>query len=144
MPQFETFRKTQTPFTKEPHVTIQKRGTITLNAAAHALLGSPAAVELLFDRDEQILGLRPVDASADHAVFVRPSSRSPKAPRVISAMAFVRHYDIDTTHARRWVARLDGEVLVIRIDDGQVVSKQRRPQHTDTPDGHRPRPRPAR
>ncbi|WP_375491057.1 hypothetical protein [uncultured Jatrophihabitans sp.] len=144
MSHFETFRKSQTPFTREPHVTIQRRGTITINAASYALLGSPGAVELLFDPTEQVLGLRAVDVGEAHAVFVRPSSRSRQGPWVLSAMAFVHHYRIDTSQARRWVAQLDNDTLVVRLrDGGRVVSKQLRASRPDAPGKPRPRPRPV-
>ena len=146
MPHFETFHKDQTPLTKEPQVTVQKRGTITFNAAAYGLLGSPAAVELLYDPDERLLGLRAVSARAPHAMFVRSSSRTANGPWVVSAMAFVHHYGIDTTYSRRWVARLAGDTLIVPVgEDGKIVSRAQRVRESvgDATTRRRPRPRPA-
>jgi hypothetical protein len=141
MSDFEVFDKAQTPFSGEPHLTIQKRGTITLNAASYALLDAPAAVELLFDPDEQLLGLRSQDRRLPHVSFVRKANRSPGGPWVVSAMAFVHHYGIDTSVARQRVAFLDEDVLCVRTDDpGSVVSRDR----TTPPDTTRPRPGPGR
>lgn len=44
-----------------PQVSIQKRGQLMLNAPAFNALGQPTAVELLFDREEQTIGMRQVD-----------------------------------------------------------------------------------
>jgi len=61
------------PLAKVPYVTIQKRGIIGFNASAHAELGSPKAVELLFDKTERIIGIRGVDPNAEHAYSIRVS-----------------------------------------------------------------------
>jgi hypothetical protein len=138
MPNFETFDRSVLPFAGEPHVTIQRRGTLTLNAAAWAALGSPAAVELLYDAAAGLLGLRPAASDLPHVAFVRRSTRSAAGPWVVSAMAFVHHYGIDTSSARRWAARLVDGVLCVPVGEpGTVVS---RPARTPT---RRRRPRPA-
>ncbi|WP_073392469.1 hypothetical protein [Jatrophihabitans endophyticus] len=108
---FETFTKTLVALGRDPQVTIQKRGTITLNAAAYAALHEPQAVELLFDRDDLVLGLRPCEPRLGHGVFVRPATRSPNGPYVVSAMAFLKYYGIDTTVARKFRAEVRWPVL---------------------------------
>lgn len=125
MSDFTIFDKARAPFTGEAHLTVQKRGTITLNAASFALLDSPDAVELLFDPNSEVLGLRTADATLSHVAYVRKSTRSTAGPWVVSAMAFVRHFGIDTTVARQRVAYLDGDgVLCARMDEpGLVVSR---------------------
>jgi hypothetical protein len=122
--QFETFTKTLVQLRAKPRVTVQKRGTITLNTAAFAALGSPAAVELLFDPDAHVLGLRPAPVTAGHVAFVRPSTKSGCGPYVVSAMAFVNHYKIDTSVARRWPATVEDGVLCVDLaQPGVDVSK---------------------
>lgn len=116
MPQFETFTKSMVPLKRDPHVTIQRRGTMSLNKSAYVALGSPEAVELLYDPAERIVGLRPVDPRADHAYTVRASTTSGSGTFAISAMAFTRFYDIDTTQSRRWPAYLDDGVLCINLN----------------------------
>lgn len=115
MPRFETFTKTVAARSREPHVTIQRRGTITLNAAAYASLGSPEAVELLFDEQLNTIGLRTCDVKVEHASFVRPASHSVNGPFVVSAMAFLKHYGVDTTVARRWPVTVDGAILCVDL-----------------------------
>lgn len=55
---------------REPFVTVQKRGTITVNASAHAAVGEPDAVELLLDRNDHVLGLRPRDVDVGRLLSV--------------------------------------------------------------------------
>jgi hypothetical protein len=127
MPNFETFSRRMVPLKAEPHVTIQRRGAISLNRSSFAAIGSPDAVELLYDRDKRIVGLRPVPAQADNAYHVRPSSAAPSGPLVISAMAFTKFYDIDTSITRRFDAYLDDGVLCVDLtQDGTPVGGNRR------------------
>lgn len=117
MPKFETFTKHLVPLKRDPHVTIQRRGTMSLNKSAHVALGSPDAVELLYDCADRIVGLRPVDPRADHAYMVRPSTNAVSGPFAISAMAFTKFYDIDTTQSLRWAAYVDDGVLCINLNE---------------------------
>jgi hypothetical protein len=113
MPNFQTFTKRLVPLKKQPLVTIQKRGTISLNKSAHVALGAPDAVELLYDQDEAIVGLHPVDATVEHAYPLRSASGKDTGPFVISAIAFTKFYDITTDVSRRWPAYVENDVLCI-------------------------------
>ena len=113
MPNFETFTKRLVPLKKQPLVTIQKRGTISLNKSAHIALGAPEAVELLYDQDEMIVGLHPVEATVEHAYPLRSASGKDTGPFVISAIAFTKFYRINTDVSLRWAAYIEGDVLCI-------------------------------
>lgn len=126
MPNFEVFTRRMVPLAKKPFVTIQKRGTISLNAAAYAALGSPPAVELLFDPVEKVVGFRPTDEEAEHAYAVRAQSNKEVGPYIVSGTAFVNYYNIDTTVSRRWTAEvLDGILCIDLKQDGTVVTSNR-------------------
>ncbi|PZS13022.1 MAG: hypothetical protein DLM57_17740 [Pseudonocardiales bacterium] len=126
MPNFETFSRQLLPLKSDPYVTLLKRGTIALNRSAFAALDEPDAVELLYDRERDIVGLRPIDPKADHANYVRRSSPSPSGPWLISAMAFTKFYDIDTSVSRRWAAHLDAGILCADISTaGIAISRNR-------------------
>ena len=45
-----------------PKVTVESNGSIRMNAAAHRLIDRAAHVELLFDRDQRFLALKPTHA----------------------------------------------------------------------------------
>ena len=116
MPNFETFTRRMIPLTKKPYVTIQKRGTISMNKAAFVAMGSPEAVELLFDSVAQIIGFRPVDPSLPHAYAPRGvGSKADSTTYVISAAAFTQYFQIDTTVSRRWEAAIDDGVLCVDL-----------------------------
>jgi hypothetical protein len=138
VPNFETFTKRMTPLVKQPYVTIQKRGTISLNASAHAALGSPEAIELLYDAQEKIIGFRGVAKTAEHAYPVRAQAGKSVGPYIVSGTAFVRYYGIDTTVSRRFVGALEGNVLCIDLKlEGTVVTSNRSQEaaHGESPEG---------
>jgi hypothetical protein len=115
VPEFETFSRRMVSLQADPFVTVQRRGSMSLNQSALAALGTPDAVELLYDRDASIIGLRAVDPRSDTAYQVRRASRSTTGPWVISAMAFTKYYGIDTSATRRWPAYLDDNVLCVEL-----------------------------
>ena len=71
---FEVFDKRMPLLAKAPSVTIQKRGVISLNKAAHDLINNAETVELLYDRDRNVIALRASDDSSPHAYAVRNGS----------------------------------------------------------------------
>lgn len=117
---FETFRKPLTALKRQPTITIQKRGTMSLNRSAQVALGSPAAVELLFDAARRTVGLRPTDPRAAHAYPLRSSTGHDNGPYVVSAMAFLHFYDIQPPESLRWSAYVHDGVLCIDLDAPSV------------------------
>lgn len=113
MPNWETFNRRAAPVTKQPLVTIQKRGTMSLNRAAYDALGEPAALELLYDHTERLIGFRPVDPSTTHAYAPRRQGRA--ANFIVSGSAFTKYFDIETDTARRYPAELVNGVLVVDL-----------------------------
>ncbi|MDP9115721.1 MAG: hypothetical protein M3O28_00330 [Actinomycetota bacterium] len=133
MPNFETFRRALLPLKSEPFVTIQKRGTMSLNLSAFVALDSPVSVELLYDRGKEIVGIRVADPRADNAYHVRTTS--PSGPFVVSAMAFTKFYDLDIAVTRRWPAYLDNGVLCVDLTkDGLPVTSNRARRRRDDED----------
>lgn len=112
--QFEVFRR-QSPPTQEPAVTVQRDAVFVLNPAAHAALKAPAAVELLYAPRQRVIGLRGASADTPNAYRVRRPSEGPGY--LVSGRAFVSFYRIPTTVARRYHARLIGEILTFDLDE---------------------------
>ncbi|MDQ6934278.1 MAG: hypothetical protein M3130_03155 [Actinomycetota bacterium] len=134
MPGFETFTRRLVPLAREPRLTIQKRGTISLNRSAYAVLGSPEAVELLFDRDRSIVGLRSVVPTCAHAYPVRSATGNGAGPFVVSALAFVKYFGIGIETSMRWDAYLDGDVLCADLGSpGTRVTSNRASTRGDGP-----------
>ena len=124
---FEVFQRQRSPLVSQPYITIQKRGTLSLNAAAFAALGSPQSVELLFDREDQRVGLRNVDGTVEHAYAVRPNGTKASS-FLVGGTAFTQYYGIDTKTARRWPAEVVDDMLVIDLKQPgtEIISNRTR------------------
>ena len=129
---FEVFTKRLVPLAGAPYATIQKRGTISLNKAAHHLLGAPKAVELLYDSETSIVGFRAVDPNVEHAYALRAmggaANRAEGAGTtyLIAGTAFLKHYGIEIGQARRYPVELQSDILCLDLKkEGTVVTSNR-------------------
>ncbi|MGR0320420.1 hypothetical protein [Agromyces sp. ZXT2-3] len=131
---FEVFDKRMAPLAKAPSVTIQKRGIFSINKAAHKLIGEAESVELLFDREENIIALRP--SQEPHAYQIRPASNRDTGQMIMSATAFTQYYDIDTTVSRRYKPiERDGMLWVdLNGPSAEVVGNRAKREEHDAPD----------
>ena len=77
---------------KEARVTLGSYGTLYINSQAFIELGSPAAVELLFDTGRRRIGLRPVASMAPHAFKIVPHTKT--GYHRLSAAALCHHHGI--------------------------------------------------
>jgi hypothetical protein len=132
---FETFKRQRQRPSDDPYVTIQKKGVISLNLASYTALGSPEAVELLYDREERLVGLRKVDPSVEHAYIVRGLGRGKVDTNwLISGTAFAQYYGIKADSARRWKAKVveDAEMLIVDLKEpGTEVVGNRAPKREE-------------
>lgn len=71
------------------------RNTFYLNGKAFEALGEPAAVELSFEGNERIIGMRPIDPAERNAFPVRRHGKTGNYKRIPVA-AFCRHIRLDT------------------------------------------------
>ena len=119
---WETFEGQQyrTTARKEPRVTLGAKGTLYLNGHAFEALGAPAAVEMLFDGNRRVIGLKPVDVKKRNAFVIKHHGKSGNYKR-ISASAFCTHYRIKT----RETVLFDGVDLdndgVLLLDLGRTI-----------------------
>ena len=114
---FETFTRQRRA--GQPFVTIQKKGVISLNRAAFEALDSPEFVELLFDSDAHLVAMRQVESSIEHAYQVRAPVEN-HATWLISGGAFISYYEIDNSKSVRRAARMEGDLLIIDLNDPHV------------------------
>lgn len=112
---FIVFEKGSAPVKTVPTVTIQRKGLMSMNRAAHALFGSPAAVELLWDPERRVIGLRPAPLENPNAYPVRPQNDSGRGPLLIATNMFTKFIELDTTEAKRWVPTVDDGVLLVDL-----------------------------
>jgi hypothetical protein len=123
---FEVFDKRMAPLAKSPAITIQKRGIFSINKVAHQMIGEAETVELLYDKDAQIIAIRPVQGTPPHAYTVRPQSKRDTGQTILSATAFTQYYNIDTTVSRRWEPYKDGNMLCIDLKGKSAVIRGNR------------------
>lgn len=129
---FETFSLRATPIEQRPLGTIQRRHSFSLNRTAYEALGRPAAVELLFDRDDQVLGLRPVDPSERHAYPVRRQQASESY--LLAFQAFARYYGIPVGEPRRYEGHMEDGILVFDLKQEPIpMIDRRRSRETSQP-----------
>src|SRR5262245_29502079 len=130
--QFETFTRNTRRSSVQPMVSIQKRGTMSLNAAAYSVLkgenrvttkhprrksDTDIFVELMYDRGNRIIALRYVtpDNPNSYAVRKQPNSNS----YLVSAKGFLKHYEIRPGKGTRYTARMHGpDVLMFSLEKG--------------------------
>lgn len=107
---FEVFDKRKAPMRGAPSVTLQRRGLLSINGAAHALINGQRVVELLFDPERRVMALRPAPVSPTTYELREPSK---SGQTLLSAIAFMDAYGIDTTVSRRYEPFLEDGMLCI-------------------------------
>lgn len=124
---FETYQKGSAPMPRVPSVTLQKRGLLSVNRAAHALIGSPDAVELLWDPERHVIGLKPATETDPNAYPARPqTAKTGRGPILVAGTKFTQYYAIDTTSSMRYVPFEEDGILCIDISKpGQPVTSNR-------------------
>jgi len=111
---FEVFDKRSTPLIKRPQVTIQAGGSLSLNLSSFHALGRPAAVELLYDREQRVIGFRPVPSETDHAYPIRGAGQKEHPTSfIIAGRAFLAHFDLAVEQSVRRDATVTAEGVLI-------------------------------
>lgn len=121
MPQFEKFSRRAKRSTRQPTVTLQSRGSFSLNLAAYEVLGEPSFVAILYDSKEHIVGLQVADDGDPDAYQVRKQQAGNSF--IIAAQAFVKYYDIPINESQRCKAEMMGDILVFKLDQSAVPSE---------------------
>lgn len=130
---FEVFNRRMAPLAKAPSVTIQKRGTISLNKVAHKMIDEAATVELLFDPDARVIALRP--SAESHAYPIRNAQRD-SGQTQLSATAFTQYYGIDTEVSRRYEPYVEDGMLCIDLAGKSIeVTSNRAKRKHESPEG---------
>jgi hypothetical protein len=130
---FEEFDRRGVPVGAKPFVTVQKKGTLSLNRAAFEALGSPKMVVLLYNPERKIIALRPSDEDNPRAYPVRRLGERGNT-YIVAGTAFTAHYEIPTEPARRFQAtKADGNILLIDLTSDSTVVTGPRGRTTEAP-----------
>ena len=133
---FEVFDKRMAPLAKAPSVTIQKRGIFSINRVAHKLIEEPETVELLFDKENKVIALRP--SKEPHAYSIRPQPSRDTGQVILSATAFTQYYDIDTSVSRRYKPYEQDGMLCIDLTGPSAEVRGNRAKRVEPADSEEP------
>lgn len=108
------------------YVSLNRLGDIVLNRVAFKYLGEPEAVQLLFDRDSQTIGLKPVSSDMDHAFPVRP--RGNRGGYRIRANRLMREFDISFKETRIFpnCGRDRNGIMILSINDSETLKPKKK------------------
>jgi len=138
MPKFILFDRRSRPMPLIPLVTVQREGKlISMNQKAYQLLQSPAAVELNYDPDEKMIGIRAIKPTDERGFAIRKQGHNNSGYEV-AAQAFTRHWKIDTSVARRYKAYMDGPFLIVdlKLEGTDVTGPRFNMKKQDSPNQH--------
>ncbi len=126
--EWDLFQLRGARLSQSPEVTIQARGSLSLNKAARDALGNPEAVELLYAAKEKLIGIRAAKRDNPYSYPLREISKSSFA---IAAGGFSRYYNIPTGDtARRYKAKMYDDVLGVSLKEEPItVLGSRSKQH---------------
>ena len=101
-------------------MTLGAKGTFYLNGIAFDALDRPAAVEMLFEGNHRLIGLKPTDPKKHNAFAVKHHGRGGNYRR-ISAAAFCSHFHLKFQRTLLFEhVDLDNDGVMV-LDLGKVV-----------------------
>lgn len=114
----------------EPLVTLHRTGGFALNRAAYEALGKPERIELLYDREERIIGFRLDEDAQAHTYPVSQANDSQYY--TFSGHAFRNYYDLGERDTGRFRARLIDGILTVDLKEEPVsrLHRARRDEQT--------------
>ncbi len=123
--------------TTQATITLQRRGTISLSGpAVELLMGTKdyldkISVELLFDPDRKLVGICQADPDNPNPHLLRRQGTSDVY--LVSGTLFCAHHKLDTSLARRYIAREHEGILGINLDGPHaVVGRKRKDEVQET------------
>ena len=122
---WETYDKRNAPMSKQPQVTIQSRGTISMNLSAYMALGSPQSVELLFDRERKVIGFRPAKGD-NHTAYPLRKVGPVGNTYIVAATSFLKYYGVPLGVPSRYEAELSQGVLVVDLNSAPQFAPSNR------------------
>ena len=102
------------------HVTLSTRGEILIGAKTFDRIGRPDAAVLLFDKENNVIGLRPTHSRIPNAYLLGPKTTG--RHRVIRASRFCRDHGIKVTRTTIFKQPvMEKGVLVLDLKETVVV-----------------------
>lgn len=112
-----------------PYATINAAGDIVISRLTHETLGSPDGYVLLYDREREIIGLKPARANEKNAYPARQRGRH--GGRRVRAYRLCREFGIHVFETVRFHhCMLDREgILLLDLRDTRPAGKKKRGRH---------------
>jgi hypothetical protein len=114
---------TQAPETRV-HVSMDRRGVITMNATCFKHLGRPVAANLYFSRADDSIAIEPVHSNNLPTAFpFRPNSSA----RYLNAAPFCRHFGIRLDSTQRFLApEIRDGALHLKLSETVTIKREGR------------------
>jgi hypothetical protein len=113
---FELFTREAARSTREPRISVNKQGTLQLNASCLAqYFAKTQYVQLLYDAAAKRIAVKPAKAKDDHTYKL---CRTKQGGAYVSARTFLKHYGIEhkstKSHPAKWQAKPGAAVIVVK------------------------------
>lgn len=128
-----------------PALTIHERGIISVNGPAMDLAfgdedrSSRLNVELLYDAELRLIGIRQADAENLNPHHLRRQGKS--RVYLVSAVQFLAHYGIGHPVTLRYRATLLGDILSLCLDDQPTIASRKQAPKASNGEGEGSRTR---
>jgi hypothetical protein len=117
-------------------VSLNQRGTFSLNQKAFDDLGKPDAVELFFDKINKLIGMRPCSPQLKHAYPARRQGKN--RSYLVRAMSFCNYYNIKIVGTVIFTEpEVEDGMLILALANATQVA-QRKAKKKSAPDQERP------
>ena len=112
---------TQAPETRL-HVSMDKRGVITINATCYKLLGKPVAANLYYSRADDMIAIEPVHSSRLPTAF---PFRQNSSARYLNAAPFCRHFRIKLDATQRFLSpEVRDGALHLKLSETVTITRE--------------------
>jgi hypothetical protein len=115
------------PFAERVHVTLNRKNVFCLNPKVHEMMGRPEAVVLMFDRLENVIGIRPALPTDRGSFRLHPLTRG-SSHKIIRAAPFCRRFGISLEGTSAFLAPVVDRDGVLLLDLKMMTpARARRP-----------------
>jgi hypothetical protein len=105
------------------HVTMDRRGAITMNAKCYRELGQPPAANLYFSRADDTIAIEPVHSNHMPTAF---PFRSNSSARYLNAAPFCRHFRIKLDSTQRFIhPEIRDGALHLKLSETVTIKRER-------------------
>lgn len=131
--QWELFEKVSAGrVARNMRVSLNERGSISLNQKAFDELKEPVEAELYFDKINKLIGIKPV---LEHTAYSYPvRKQGENRSYIIRAMSFLTYYNIKITGTVLFISpTVEDGMLVLDMNNTKAVTKNRPQADSEQP-----------